>query len=205
VAWDQLRSSYDAVAHRYEAQFLDEMRGKPRDRALLAEFAACVSDPVLEVGCGPGQVGVFVRQLGRSVLGLDLSAEMAKLANGRLDGVLAGDMRRLPIADERLGGVLAFYSVIHVRREELRAVLGEFHRVLRPGGRVLVTAHEGQGELERDRFLEVPVPFVATLFELEELIEASRAAGLCVVHAERRAPYPTESTVRLFVEAARPR
>jgi hypothetical protein len=45
---------------------------------------------------------------------------------------------------------------------------------------------------------------VATLFELDELVEACRAAGLAVLLAERRAPYRSESTVRLYVEAARP-
>jgi hypothetical protein len=66
-------------------------------------------------------------------------------------------------------------------------VLREFHRTLQPVGRVLFSAHEGQGEVERDQFLEDPVPFVATFFELDELVDASRAAGLTVSLAERRA------------------
>lgn len=204
VAWDELGSSYDKVARKYEARFLDELKDKPRDRALLAAFAESVGDPVLEVGCGPGQVGTFVRRHGRSVLGLDLSFQMARLASGRLDFALAGDMRQLPIADERLGGLVAFYSIIHVRRTELCQVLGEFRRVLRPGGRVLFAAHEGRGELARTQFLEEDVPFVATLFELDELVGACQETGLTVLHAERRAPYASESTVRLYVEAARP-
>lgn len=152
MAWEQLRSSYDAVAHKYEAQFLDELQDKPRDRQLLAAFAGSVGDPILEVGCGPGQVGAFVRQRGRSVLGLDLSAEMARLAMGRLDGVIAGDMRWLPVGGELLGGVVAFYSLIHVQRGVLCTVLEEFHRVLRPGGRVLFTVHEGATASSRSLF-----------------------------------------------------
>lgn len=204
MAWDQLRSSYDSVAQKYEARFVDELRDKPRDRALLAAFAESVSDPVLEAGCGPGQVGVFVAERGRSVLGLDLRLQMARLASGRLAAAVVGDMRRLPVADERLGGLVAFYSVIHARRSELGGALEEFRRVLRPGGRVLIAVHEGQGEIERDQFLEEDAPFVATLFELDELFEACQAAGLTVLHSERRAPYATESTVRLWAEAARP-
>jgi ubiquinone/menaquinone biosynthesis C-methylase UbiE len=205
VAWEQLRPSYDVIARTYETRFLDELRTKPRDRELLTAFAESVSDPVLEIGCGPGQIGLFVRQRGRRVFGLDFSEQMARRAGVRLDAVLTADMRSLPIASERLGGLIAFYSLIHVRGPEVRTVLLEFHRVLRPGGRVLFCAHEGQGEVEHDRFLEERVPFVATFFELGELVDASLGAGLAVTRAERRAPYPSESqTVRLYVEATRP-
>jgi SAM-dependent methyltransferase len=204
VTWDRVGSSYDRVAGTYEARFLQELQGKPRDRELLEAFASSVRDPVVEVGCGPGQIGDFVRRRGRRVVGIDVSARMAELANGRLDGALAGDMRSLPVATERCGGVLAFYSLIHVRRTEVVAVLREFRRVLRVGGRVLFSAHEGEGEVELERLLDEPVPMAVTFFALDELTAASRAAGLDVVLAERRAPYPSESdTVRLYVEAER--
>jgi SAM-dependent methyltransferase len=204
VTWDFLRSSYDTVADKYESRFLGELDGKPRDRELLDAFSRSVRDPVVDIGCGPGQVGAFVRARGRRVTGLDLSPQMAKLANRRLDGVLVADMRSLPLASDRIGGLLAFYSLIHLRRPELEPALREFRRVLRPGGHVLFSAHEGDGEVERDEFLEEPVPVGATFFGLDELVGATRGAGLEVTVAERRAPYPSESgTVRLYVEAKR--
>ena len=70
---------------------------------------------------------------------------------------------------------------------------------------MLFSAHEGDDEVELDRFLEEPVRFGATLFELDELVVASEGAGLEVTLAERRAPYTTESqTFRLYVGARRP-
>jgi len=204
MTWDYLSASYDAVAAKYESRFLDELRDKPRDRALLEAFAASVEDPVADVGCGPGQIGAFVRQHNHRVVGLDLSQHMAGLARRRLDAALVADMRSLPLATASLGGLVAFYSVIHLRRVELEIVLREFHRVLRPGGHVLMSAHEGHTEIERDQFLEESVPFVATLFELDELVGAVESVGLEVTVAERRAPYVTESdTVRLYLEAER--
>jgi SAM-dependent methyltransferase len=201
-----IRTTYDAVARRYEARFLDELAHKPRDRALLEAFATNVDDPVIEVGCGPGQVGAFVRALGRRVVGIDLSDAMARLASARLDAALTGDMRALPLATESAGAVLAFYSVIHLPRAELPVAVREFARVVRPGGRVLFSAHEGDGEITRDEFLDVPVTFSATMFQLDELTDAVRDAGLDVVLAERRPPVPTEAqTMRLYVEATKPR
>jgi SAM-dependent methyltransferase len=205
MSWDRVRSSYDEVADLYETRFIDELDGKQRDREILAAFAAAADDPVVEVGCGPGQIGAYVRARDRSVVGADLSPAMAKLAAARLNGAFAADMRALPLSNGSVGGVLSFYSLIHLRRAELTGVLREFERVLRPGGRALFSAHEGRGEIEFDEFLGRPVPYVATLFELDELVEASRAAGLEVVLAERRPPYESEhETFRLYVEARRP-
>jgi SAM-dependent methyltransferase len=202
--WDELRSTYDHVAGKYETRFVDELEGKPRDRELLSKFAGSVDDPVVEIGCGPGHVGAFVRARGRRVVGLDLSLEMVRLASTRLDAALIADMRSLPFASSRVGGLLAFYSLIHLPRSELGGALEEFRRVLRPAGRVLFSAHEGQGDVKRDEFLDERVPFVATLFELDELVAATTAAGLDVVTAERRPSYATESgTVRLYIEAHR--
>jgi len=204
VSWDQLRSSYDLVAGKYLTQFLDELDGKPYDRALLQAYADSVDDPVADIGCGPGQVGSFVRQRGRTVMGVDLSMAMATLARHRLDAGVVGDLRRLPFRSGQLGGLVAFYSLIHVRRTELGAALAEFCRVLRPGGRVLLSAHEGRGQIEADEFLGQPAPFVASLFGLEELIAATERAGLHVMTTHRRPPYPFEhQTVRLYVEAER--
>jgi len=201
MARDDVGSSYDAVARKYEARFLDELSAKPRDRELLTTFSESVRDPVVEVGCGPGQIGAFVRAHGRRVVGLDLSPEMARLASSRLDGALVADMRSLPFASARVGGIVAFYSLFHLERAELGAVLREFRRVLRPGGRVLFSAHEGEGDVVIDRFLDEPVLIAATYFTLDELVRASETAGFTVTRAERRTPYSGESTVRLYVEA----
>jgi ubiquinone/menaquinone biosynthesis C-methylase UbiE len=204
VSWERLRFSYDLVAAKYEERFRDELQGKARDRELLESFAGSVGDPIVEIGCGPGQVGVFVRERGRRVVGLDLSHEMAKLASCRLDGAVTADMRSLPLRTAAVGGILAFYSLIHLQRPELESVLRAFHRVLRPNGRILLSAHEGQGEVRVLEFLGEPAPVAATLFELAELTKCASAAGFDIIRAERREPYPSESqTVRLYVEGQR--
>jgi SAM-dependent methyltransferase len=204
VAWDQIGSSYDRVADKYEARFVDELDGKPRDRELLLAFAGAVEDPVADLGCGPGQIGAFVRSRGRRVLGVDLSPRMAQLASRRLTGAAAGDLRALPLSDGSAGGLLAFYCLIHLPRADVHRAFAEFRRVLRPGGRVLLAAQEGTDDIEREEYLDEPVPMIARFFELEDLKAGAHAAGLEVVHAERRAPYEAEHAFRLYVEARRP-
>jgi ubiquinone/menaquinone biosynthesis C-methylase UbiE len=204
VAWESIRSSYDAVARPYERQFLHELDEKPMDRELLAWLASVAKDPVLDIGCGPGQIGAAVAASSRVVIGVDFSREMARLAATRLDAAVAADMRALPLGAAVAGGVVAFYSLIHLRRRELGAALQEFHRVLRPGGWMLISAHEGTGEIERDEFVGEPVPMAATFFRLEELATATTEAGFEIIRAERRLPYPSEAQFpRLYVAARR--
>jgi ubiquinone/menaquinone biosynthesis C-methylase UbiE len=205
VGWDQVRSSYDRVAGKYEARFLGELAGKPRDRDLLDALATAVGDPVLEVGCGPGQIGAYVRAHRRRVVGADISLAMATRASRRLDAAVVADMQSLPLATGAAAGLLAFCSLIHLRRRDVDGALREFARVLRPGGRVLFSAHEGQGETDVEEFLGDAVSVSMTFFDLDELVAATRTAGLEIVFAERRAPYANESeTARLYVEAGRP-
>ena len=204
---DPVRAGYDEVAAEYEVRFADELDDKPRDRELLAAFAANVGDPVVELGCGPGQIGGFVRAHGRRVVGADLSPAMAHLAAQRLDNVAIADMRSLPLAPGAVGGIVAFYSLIHVGRSEVTTVLRECARVLRPGGRILFTVHEGtEDRVVREFFgrpIESAVP--VTYFQLEELVAACGQAGLDVVGADRRDPYESEgTTVRVHVEAQLP-
>jgi len=205
MSWERLRSSYDQVAGRYEETFRDELGEKPYDRRLLDRWVSAVENPVLEVGCGPGQVGAYLQERGRQVVGTDLSLGMARLAARRLPSAAVADLRSLPIRRASVGAVLAFYSIIHIPRPQLGGALSEFRRVLRPGGRILLSAHEGDGEFAVGEFLGEAVPFVATFFNLDELVAATRSAGMEVTLAERRPPYEAEHpTVRLYVEARCP-
>ena len=50
---------------------------KPLYQKWSQKFAAATDGPVADLGCGPGQVGRFVRDRGRTVVGVDTSAAMA--------------------------------------------------------------------------------------------------------------------------------
>ena len=135
-----LQTSYDRVAGQYVERIFDELAHKPLDRALLDRFAADVKElgPACDLGCGPGQVARYLHSRGVNVTGIDLSPGMVEQARQLNPGIefRQGNMLSLNFDDESLGGIAAFYSIIHIPREEVTDVLRELKRVLRPGGRL---------------------------------------------------------------------
>lgn len=148
---DDTRTSYDADADAYADQVRGLLEGSPALRAALALFAELVrgagGGPVADVGCGPGYVTRHLHDLGVDAFGIDLSPEMVAVARRDHPDLRfeVGTMTDLDLADDSVAGVLAFWSVIHVPDELVPQVFAEFHRVVRPGGPVLVGFHVGDG------------------------------------------------------------
>ncbi|MEV6632013.1 class I SAM-dependent methyltransferase [Actinoplanes sp. NPDC051470] len=134
-------NAYDSVAETYAQLFRDSLRDAPLDRAMLGAFAsACGTGQVADVGCGPGHVTAHLDELGVAALGVDVSPAMIELARQAYPGLgfTVGSMEALDIGDGVLSGVLARWSIIHIPPPEVPAVLAEFHRVLAPGGHLLI-------------------------------------------------------------------
>ncbi|WP_141957196.1 class I SAM-dependent DNA methyltransferase [Actinoallomurus bryophytorum] len=146
------RTAYDAAAVRYAEQVGDHLVDLPLDRALIAAFAELVratdAGPVADLGCGPGRVTAHLHSLGLPAFGVDLSPTMIDLARQAHPDLRfeVGSMTDLDIGDGTLAGVLAWYSIIHTPPEELPAVLTELHRVLAPGGHLLVAFFQADDE-----------------------------------------------------------
>jgi SAM-dependent methyltransferase len=147
------RAFYDAVATDYAERFRDGLATKPLDRAVLAGFAELVqasgAGPVADLGCGPGRVTAHLDALGLPAFGVDLSPEMVALARREHPGLRfdEGSMMALDLPDGALGGIVAWYSIIHMPQDRLPDVFAEFHRVLAPGGHVLLAFQVGDEPL----------------------------------------------------------
>lgn len=141
---DTTRAGYDQVADEYAATYCSELDAKPVDQAPLRVVAEQAHQgPIADVGCGPGHVTRHLRELGRDVLGIDLSPRMILVAREWTPeaSFQVGSMLALDAPDGGWGGLVALYSIIHLDPRELSRACAEFHRVLAPGGLLLVSFH----------------------------------------------------------------
>jgi len=149
-AWlSDTRSSYDIDAAGYAEKVRGLLGEMPYLRASLTLFAEMVhgagGGPVADVGCGPGYVTGYLHGAGVDVFGIDLSPEMVAIARRDYPDLRfeVGTMTDLDLADESVVGMIAFWSVIHVPDYAIPRVFGQFRRVLRPHGLLLVGFHVG--------------------------------------------------------------
>jgi SAM-dependent methyltransferase len=207
---DDIREGYDTVARAYGERFNDELDDKPFDREVLDAFAERLvgTGLVVDVGCGPGQIAGYLAGRGVEVEGLDLSPNMIEVARElhRELAFRAGDMRTLPFADGSLAGISAMYCIIHIPRDEVSAVLSEFHRALRPGGLLLMSLHVGDRVVHATEFLDQSVSMDFVFFEPTEMSGYLRSAGFEIEESRERPPVPEieAQTRRAYLLARRP-
>ncbi|MCL7424823.1 class I SAM-dependent methyltransferase [Streptomyces sp. YS415] len=191
------REAYDAAASLYAQMFRDELRDRPLDRAMLSVFAEAVGvsggGQVADLGCGPGHVTAHLDQLGLAVLGVDASPAMITSARQAYPGLRfdVGSMVALEIADGALAGVLSRWSVIHTPPAELPVILAEFHRVLAPGGHLLIGFWATDGPAQPTEVFDHAVA-PAYRWWPDHLAALLRTAGLAEVARMVREPQPTD-------------
>ncbi|MET7701709.1 methyltransferase domain-containing protein [Streptomyces sp. NPDC005485] len=146
---EDTRTSYDTVAASYADQVRNLLDETPVERAVLALFADLVSSrgrgSVADVGCGPGRITAHLRQLGVDAFGIDLSPGMIEMARRDHPGLRfeLGSMTDLNLSDGSIAGLVAWYSLIHIPDTQIGTVFKHFHRVLQPGGPLLLSFHVG--------------------------------------------------------------
>ena len=134
--------SYDGFADAYSAQnetsLFNAYYNKPEILRLAGEVSGL---RILDAGCGSGPLAAALRDKGAVVSGFDASGAMVELARKRLGDdadVRVEDLGEpLPFVDDEFDVVVA--SLVLHYLEDWSGPLAELRRVLKPGGRLIVS------------------------------------------------------------------
>lgn len=211
---DNTRNSYDHIAREYAEHIYDELSRKPFDCALLDRFAELVKPlgVAVDMGCGPGQIARYLRDRDVKVIGVDLSPQMIAIARALNPDIefQIGNMLALEnIADAVWGGIAAFYSIIHLPRDQIAIALREFYRVLVPRGIVLLAFHHGDDEsLTETEIWGKAIRLEYFLFSRATIENTLRRAGFEILDVIERAPYAPDveyQSPRVYILAQKPK
>lgn len=204
---DALRRAYDAIADDYARLVPDLSLEAPLDRAVLSAFVEMVEPGALvaDVGCGTGRLAQHLRGAGVRAVGFDLSPRMLTVARDQGLPAAAAHAGALPLREGAVGGLVAWYSLIHLPPDVLPAVCAELARVVCTGGPVVVAFQCGTGErVDRSTSYRRPVPLTYYRHRPADVAEALEAGGFSPYAAVERAPVLAfESTPQAFLVMTR--
>jgi SAM-dependent methyltransferase len=149
AGWEDRADGYDRLVGGVTSRFAGP---------LLDAASVTSGTRVLDLATGPGYVAGRAAERGATVVGVDVAPAMVSVAarlNPGLDFRTA-DVHELPFDAGSFDAVVGNFVIMHLGRPE--QAVGEFGRVLRPGGRLALTAWDFPA---RSRLLGVFVDAVA--------------------------------------------
>jgi SAM-dependent methyltransferase len=183
TAKDLVSAGYDTVHGRYaDSAGRDPSR---RQHYLLraARMGLLKGGDALDLGCGTGRhVTASLASAGFRVTGLDVSARSIEAARRELPSVrfVVGDMATVKFPAGSFDLVTAFYSIIHLPREEHGEVLRRVAGWLRPGGGLIASLGASCGDAYEEDWLGVPMYWSSWDHQTNRRLMADAGLGILV-------------------------
>ena len=148
------------------------------------------ADIVLDFGCGVGRLSMFLGPSAAMIVGVDQSSGMLAAARRwsrarRIDNVhyVRAGRDGCPLATACVDKIVTCWVLAHMSDGLLQEMLGEFRRVLKPGGRLVAFEH-----VRSARASYAGIHVQRTVAEYTELIEA---AGLRLIASRSVLRHPS--------------
>ncbi|QOT11180.1 class I SAM-dependent methyltransferase [Paenibacillus sp. JNUCC32] len=147
---------YDKQAQAYEAM----VSRQPDLSELIHRVKPYEGLDVLDLGAGSGRLSMLLAADARSLICTDISQPMLDILDDKCSEALdarnwttmVADHRNLPVASSSVDLIVSGWSISYLAdssheewRENLELVMSELHRVLRPGGTILILETMGTG------------------------------------------------------------
>lgn len=205
----QTQHGYDTVAADY-ARLLPALNAETSlDIAMIDGFAdRCARarlGPVADAGCGTGRVSAHLAARGLDVIGIDLSPGMIDIARRTYPELPfeVGALEELPLPNASLGGLLAWYSIIHTAPDRLPAIVADAARALRPGAWLLAAFQAGDGQrVDRTSAYGQPVTMTNYRHDPEHVVDVLEEHGFKIHARLHRAAQGTEKASQSMLLAS---
>lgn len=109
---------------------------------------------VLDLGCGTGlPLDKFLADNNIEVTGIDISQKHIDLSKRNVSGAkfIKGDFSKFDFGDEKFDGIISFYAIFHIPREEHKGLFIKMNRLLEKDGIILITLGASESEYGEER------------------------------------------------------
>ena len=176
-----IKSFYNAVSKKYSEIFCNELNERPLERKLLDMFVERIphDEIIIDAGTGPGEIAGYMGKSRNNIIGVDISEGMIKCAKNNFPEVKfqVQDMLALDFKDDSIGGVTAFYAIVHFNYLQIERSLKEFFRVLKKGGMLLLTFHNGDETIHCESFHGIKADIDFKLLDPEKVVSIILKTG----------------------------
>jgi len=189
---NKLRGYFDELAGKFGRNYVPGRSWEGLAEVLLRLLPPLV---IADLGAGEGTIALLLAQRAERVIAVDSSPKMVEYGAGvaRSNGVKnleyrLGDLEELPIKNGKVDLALLHQSLHHAMHPQ--KAIEEAHRILRPGGRVVILDLVKHGfEEARDLYADVWLGF--SQIELMEMLRKAHFEDIevSVVHREEVAPH----------------
>ncbi|WP_137938156.1 class I SAM-dependent methyltransferase [Chitinivorax sp. B] len=178
---DLIRKYYDQLAKEYDADRFGNSYGRFIDQAerhiLQRWLPAKRTAPIVDLACGTGRLMDFAD------IGIDLSGNMLGEAQHKWPTrpLIQATAPQLPLPNDSAQAMFAFHLLMHLDRTVFTRILDEAHRVLKPGGRLIIDFPSALRRGKRARETPAGAWHGSTSYSLKDIHHLAK--GFRVAHA----------------------
>jgi ubiquinone/menaquinone biosynthesis C-methylase UbiE len=182
-------------ASYYDRNTLSYSESNPNPAEFIDEFLEYLrkgkEKVVLDLGSGPGVNAGYMHSKGFQVVGIDLSEKMVEYSSRRYPEVefRLGDMAKLPFPRNSFDGIVASYSLIHLTKDAIPAVMAKLSEVLKDGGIMYLSIQCGESTQGYYSHPLIPTDRVfLNIFSKEEIFNLLSKYGFEAVSQHEKLP-----------------
>jgi len=191
--------TYDKYAKEYDEEVIEFWENFPK--IIIDKFCEKLKgNKTLDLGSGSGRDAIILREKGLEIICVDASKEMVKITNNLGFKSIESDFQNYSFPKEKFDGVWAYTSLLHITKEEMKKVLKEIYKTLKPDGVFLIGMIEGiyEGEVERENMLGEKRFF--RFYEEQELRKMIGEIGFKFEFQERYKPHSKTYLSQIYIK-----